>query len=136
MVTTEPLRVRLASDYNRTGRAWDEVRPAESGADGAPALDDDPHAREMAEAARQVLVAEAGVRDEDVAVSRWVRQATRPYADFAERVRGAGAIEPPWHGNAEPSRRTKTEKRVCAPFSRRGSWAIAAHMPHLPVPLA
>lgn len=88
MSSVEPLRVRAASarapGAARGGTAWDEVRPANA-EDGAPDLDDDPHAREVVEAVRRLLVTEAGVRDEEIVNSRWVRQATKHHPDFATR---------------------------------------------------
>ena len=75
------LRVRLSSSSNRTGQLWDEVRPASTGDDDLSGLDVDEHADAMAEAARQLLIKEGGVRDEDVIVGRRQRQASHYRGD-------------------------------------------------------
>lgn len=77
VAAVEPqLRVRLSSSSNRTGQLWDEVRPASSGDEDHAGLDVDEHADAMAEAARRLLVKEAGMRDEDVILGRRQRQAS------------------------------------------------------------
>jgi hypothetical protein len=49
-------------------------------------LDDDPHARQMVESIRQLLISEADLREGDgLVASRWVRQTVYHAADFSER---------------------------------------------------
>ena len=86
----DPLRVRLtpgasSSSAGRAGLAWDEVRPAIE-ADGAPPLDEDPHAVEIVESTRQLLIERLGLASSDALIaSRWVRQSTKYFPDFARR---------------------------------------------------
>ena len=89
VTSVTPLRVKLTSDHSAAdGVAWDEVRPANK-EDGAPELDDDPHAKSIIEQVRRLLVIDANLLNPWVVNSRWVRQSTGYHANFTSRY--------PWH---------------------------------------
>ena len=92
------LRVRLVSGSD--ARVWDEVRPAarntgDAAEGGRADVDDDPHARQIAESVRGLLIRRLGLRDGDVVVSRWQRQVTEFAADFVQRNA--------WHFDCAPA---------------------------------